>query len=527
MSRSFRRIAGRGAGAVGLAVAAALAFSACSASDSPESASGGSLVVDASFDLKTADPNREYETTGSIVAKALYETLLTFDGDDVTQPVDGLASYEMNADNTVLTLTMKEGRTFSDGSEVTVDDAVFSLQRVQGVKGNPSFLLDGVTVEKTSDTTLTLTSEIPNPALPFILPNPALGVVNKDVVEENGGTTTADDAAESFLNTTSAGSGPYVLESFDAASQVVFTANPEYSGEEPAYERVVLRNVQGPTQKLNVEAGDSQVALDLNPDQVAELDASKVSIIANASRYMIFLFLNQDPAISAITSDPKFLEAVKLGIDYDKIVDLAGDGSVRPGGFIPSIFNGALDAADGNQFDADAAKAALAESGYAGEEVTLNFPNDITVQGLSLQSVAESIQAQLKSVGIAIALAPAPVATELDAYRNGTETIGLWYWGPDFPDPSNYLAFTPGELVGLRAGWAAGADPTVSELAAAAVAAADPEARAAAYEELQKAQNATGPFIPLLQPAQNVVTAPTITEVPLNPTWTVDLAGIK
>ena len=89
MSRSFRRTARRSAAAVGLAVAASLAFSACSAPDSSGSASGGSLVIDASFDLKTADPNREYETTGSIVAKALYETLLTFDGDDVTAPVDG------------------------------------------------------------------------------------------------------------------------------------------------------------------------------------------------------------------------------------------------------------------------------------------------------------------------------------------------------------------------------------------------------------------------------------------------------
>ncbi|MET0353565.1 MULTISPECIES: ABC transporter substrate-binding protein [Plantibacter] len=527
MSRSFSRTSRRGMAALGLALAAGLALSACSPSGGSDDSAGKSLVVDASFDLKTADPNREYETTGSIVAKALYETLLTFKDDDVTAPVDGLASYEMNADNTVMTLTMKDGKKFSDGSDVTVDDAVFSLQRVQGVKGNPSFLLDGVTIEKTSDTTLTLTSATPNPALPFILPNPALGVVNKKVVEENGGSATADDAAESFLNTTSAGSGPYKLESFDAASQVVFTANPEYTGTKPAYERVVLRNVQGPTQKLNVEAGDSQVALDLNPDQVSELDDSKVKIIANPSRYMIFLMLNQDPAISDITSNPKFLEAVKLGIDYDKIVDLAGDGSVRPGGFIPSIFNGALDAADGNQFDADAAKAALKESGYAGEAVTLNFPNDITVQGLSLQSIAESVQAQLKSVGITITLAPAPVATELDAYRDGKETVGLWYWGPDFPDPSNYLAFTPGELVGLRAGWPAGADPTVTDLANAALAATDTDARAAAYQDLQKAQNASGPFIPLLQPAQNVVTATTITEVPLNPTWTVDLAGIK
>ncbi|MFZ4896671.1 ABC transporter substrate-binding protein [Plantibacter sp. Mn2098] len=517
----------RGAAAVGIAIAAALAFSGCSGAAQNDSSAGKSLVVDASFDLKTADPNREYETTGSIVAKALYETLLTFNGEDVTTPVAGLASYEMNADNTVLTLTMKGGSTFSDGTPVTVDDAVFSLQRVQGVKGNPSFLLDGVTVAKTSDTTLTLTSDKPNPALPFILPNPALSIVNKKVVEKNGGTATADDKAEAFLNKTSAGSGPYTLESFDAASQVVFTANPKYTGTKPAYERIVLRNVQGPTQKLNVEAGDSQVALDLNPDQVGELDASKVKIIANASRYMIFLLLNQDPSVSKFTSNPKFLEAVKAGIDYDKIIDLAGKGSVRPGGFIPSIFNGALDAKDGNQFDAAAAKTALAASGYNGEEITLNFPNDITVQGLSLQSVAESVQAQLKTIGVNIKLAPAPVATELDAYRDGKETVGLWYWGPDFPDPSNYLVFTPGELVGLRAGWAAGADPTVTDLAAAAAAAGTTDERTAAYQALQKAQNASGPFIPLLQPAQNVVTATTIKTVPLNPVWTIDLAGIK
>jgi peptide/nickel transport system substrate-binding protein len=352
-------------GIVGIAVVATLGITACGAGSSDSSSSGGkSVVVDSSFDLKTADPNREYETTGSIVAKALYETLLTFKGDDVTKPIDGLASYEMNADNTVMTLTMADGHVFSDGSPVTVDDAVFSLQRVQGIKGNPSFLLEGITVAKTSDTTLTLTSATPNPALPYILPNPALSVVNKKVVEENGGTATDADGAEAYLNGASAGSGPYMLESFDVASQVVFTKNPKYTGDAPAYDRVVLRNVQGPTQKLNIQAGESQVALDLNPDQVAEVGSSDVTVLSSPSRYMIFLLLNQDPSVSAITSNPDFLKAVKAGIDYNKIVDLAGAGSVQPGGFIPSLFVGAIDASDGNQHDAAAAKAALASSGF-------------------------------------------------------------------------------------------------------------------------------------------------------------------
>lgn len=515
-------------GAIGLVTVAGLALSGCAGNsggnDGNASGGGKSLVVDASFDLKTADPNRQYETTGQIVAKALYQTLLTFDGDDVTQPVDGLASYEMNDDNTVMTLTMKDGAKFSDGSPVTVDDAVFSLQRMQGIKGNPSFLLDGVTVEKVDDQTLTLTSETPNPALPFILPNGALAVVNQEVVEDNGGTTDESDDAESFLNSESAGSGPYVLDSFDATQEVVFTANPEYTGDQPAYDRVVLRNVEGPTQKLNVEKGESQVALDLNPDQVAELANADVKVISNPSRYMIFLMLNQNPEISAVTSDPDFLQAVKLGVDYDKIVSLAGDGSVRPGGPIPSLFTGAIDADAGNQTDVEAAKKALAASSYDGEEVTLNFPNDITVQGLSLQSVAESVQAQLADIGVKVTLAPAPVATELDAYRDGKEVIGLWYWGPDFPDPSNYIVFSPNELVGLRTGWTD--DPEVTKLAEAAKSAPDAD-RAAAYEAWQKQLNETGPFIPLLQPAQNVVTSPSITSVTTNAVWTVDLALIK
>ncbi len=514
---------------LGLLLAGSLALSACAGTANNGgggSASGKSLVVDTSFDLKTADPNRSYEPTGQILVKALYQTLLTFEGSDVTKPVDGLASYEMNEDNTVLTLTMKDGNVFSDGSPVTVDDAVFSLQRLQGIKGNPSFLLEGVTVEKVDDKTLTLTSETPKPELPYILPNGALSVVNMKVVTEAGGTTDESDAAENFLNGESAGSGPYLLESFDATKQVVLTANPKYSGDKPAYERIVLRNVEGPTQKLNIEKGESQVALDLNPDQVAELANANVNITSEASQYMIFLFLNQNSEINQWTSNPDFLEAVKLGIDYDKIVALAGEGAARPGGPIPSIFLGALDAADGNKRDLDGAKAALAKSGYKGEPVTLSFPNDVTVQGLSFTSIAESVQAQLKEVGIEIKLAPAPVATELDAYRGGTETIGLWYWGPDFPHPSNYLVFSPGQLVGLRAGWADTADAKAVELAAAAQSASDDD-REAAFQEWQRYQSESGPFIPLLQPAQSVVSSKSIKNVVTNPVWNIDLALIN
>jgi len=510
--------------------ATALALSACSAGTSAAGSSAGgakTLVVDTSFDLKTADPGREFEPTGQIVDKALYETLLTFKGSDVTKPVPGLASsYEQSTDGKTLTLHLRAGAKFADGSAVTADDVVFSLNRVIALKGNPSFLLDGVTVTKTDASTVTLVSKKANPALPFILPNPALGILSAKTVQAHGGTATSADAAEKYLNTTSAGSGPYTLTSFNTNTQVVLAKNPNYTGsDKPTYDKIVLRNVQAPTQKLNVQRGDSQIALDLTSDQVSGLGGG-LTVDSGASSDVIFLLLNQDTKVSSTAANAKFAEAVRKGIDYQGLLQIAGTGSVQPAGIIPSTFLGALPASQATSRDLTGAKAALAASGIKNPTVTLGYASDLTVDGLSLQTLAERVQAQLKEVGITVNLAPAPTTTELDNYRNGKEQMGLWYWGPDYPDPSDYLAFLPGNLVGLRAGWKAGADPALTALGDQAASTTGDAARTAIYGQIQTSLNASGPFIPLVQPSRNTVTAGSLTGVVYNPVWTLDVAAV-
>jgi peptide/nickel transport system substrate-binding protein len=514
---------------VAAAAAVALAVAACgSGASGGGGGSGPTLVIDSTFDLKTVDPGREYELTGQMLTHGMYETLLTFTGDDLTTPAPGLASsYELSPDAKTLTLTLAQGRVFSDGSPVTADDVVFSLQRVSGMKGNPSFLLDGVTVAKSDDTTVVLTSAEPNAALPFILPNPALSVVNSKVVTANGGTTDDKDGAEKFLNTTSAGSGPYTLKSLDVASQAVLTKNAAYNGPaKPAYDNIVIRNVQAATQALNVQKGDSQVALDLSGDQVSGLDQGELTVTSGASAYTIFLFLNQGADISTTTSNPQYVSAVKKAIDYPGLLQVAGTGSVQPASMIPTMIAGSLPAAEVPKPDPAGAAAALAASGVSGQPPKLAYPSDFTLLGLSFQTLAERLQSQLAAAGITVELAPAPVATELDNYRNGKEEIGLWYWGPDFPDPSNYLAFAPDGLIGKRANWPASAAPDIDAAAKAAAAAVEPAERASSYQEFQRSLNAGGPFIPLVQPATNVVTAKSVTGAAYNPIWTLDLGSV-
>ncbi|WP_199551369.1 ABC transporter substrate-binding protein [Streptomyces sp. N35] len=513
-----------------LLLATAVALTACSGGGASTPAAGGrTLVIDTSFDLKTADPGRMYEATGLFVGKAVYETLLTFEGGDVTKPVPALAeSYTLSDDGKVLTLKLRSGAKFSDGSTLTADDVVFSLTRLRDMKGNPSFLLAGVEVAKSEDSTITLTSKTPNPALPYILPNPTLGILNSKVAKAHGATADDKDKAEQYLNKTSAGSGPYTIESFNVSNQVVLRANKKYYGTKPAYDKVVIRNVEAATQKLNVQRGDSQVALNLSGDQAKGMSAT-VQVKRTASANVIYLHHSRNKALSKVTSNPKFVEAVRKGVDYKGLLELAGEGSVQAPGIIPSQLLGALPPDQAPQRDVAGAKAALAASGLTDPKVELEYPSELTVNGLSLQPLAERIQSNLKEVGITVDLAPAPLTTAADNYRNGKEEMGLWYWGPDHPDPTGYLVFLPGKMVGERLGWKAGADKKLEAAGEKAAAAVGEEARKQAFADVQTQLNTTGPYVPLIQPGQNIVTAASVTGLEYHPVWTVDVAdlGVK
>ena len=513
--------------AIAVGLVAAVTLAGCSGGSSGESDVPSSLVIDTAFTFETGDPGRNYVPTGYMVSKAVYETLLDFSGSDESTPVPGLATYEQNDDATVFTFTLDEGRVFSDGSPVTADDVVFSLERVKGMtESKANFLMNGIEVSKVDDLTVELSTEVPSLKLPALMTNPSLAILNSEVVIANGGTTDATDAAEDFLNSESAGSGPYVIDSIDFASQVVLTGNEKYNGDEEIdFDRVVIRSVsESATQKMNLEGGDSHVAVDLSGDQVAGL-AGKVTVTSVPSAQTIFLLLNQNPEVSDITSNPDFVEAVRYALDYDGLLELTGAGSEQATGVIPPSFLGAL--TDGIEQDADRAAKALEASGYNGETVTLEYPNDYPVGGVSFTPLAERIQSQLDAAGITVELAPAPFTTQIDEYVNGREAFSIWFWGPDYADSANFLPFTAGQKVGLRAGWTAEENPEIGELATAAEGAVSLEEREAAFSAFATALQESGPFVPLIVPGSNIATADFITGVAYNSTWTMDIAELR
>jgi peptide/nickel transport system substrate-binding protein len=517
----------------GCVVAVTASLAACGSSGGGSGSGGGSttspsLVVETAFVLKTLDPGRMFEPTGLMIDHAIYDTLLTYKGSNVTTPVPDLAtSFTASADAKTFTFTLRKGVKFANGDPLTAADVVFSLTRTKNIAGNPSFLMAGITATAPNPSTVVLTSATPNTAIPAIVTNPSLGVVDMKKVEAAGGTDAANastaDKAEAALNSTSEGSGPYTLTSYSNTTQVVLTANPKYWGPKPKYGKIVIRNVQANVQKLDVLKGESQIAVDLSPAQAQGMTG--VQIVNGASPNLFFVLANENPKVSKITSNPHFQQAVRYGINYQSLVQLAGKGAVQAAGIIPTMFLGSLPAGAGVTYNLATAKAALAASGLSHPTVTMVYPSDLQVNGISFGDLAARVQQDLQQVGITVKLQGQSIEVALNSYRAGTEPLGLWYWGPDFPDPSDYLNFLPGALVGLRAGWVKGADPSLETLGAQA-ASTTTAARAALYQQIQTSMNKSSPFMPLIQPAQILVGSESLKNLQSNALWLVDLSEL-
>jgi len=490
------------------------------------------LIVDTVFQLKTADPARAFEPTASMVMHPVYQTLVTFSEGDATTVRPGLAMLpEVSEDATVFTFTLREGTTFSDGSPVTVDDVLFSLNRARNVRGTASFIIAGLTFEAGPEANqIVVTSPASDPGVPARLSYPAFAVLNAEVMRANGGMDTPEaaqnDTADMFLATASAGTGPYVLSKWDMSSEVILTRNENYWGEAPAFDQIIVRNVANAAQQMNIRRGVSQIAIDLRPDQVGIL-GSDVTVITQPGSDMGWLFLNANPEVSAVTSNPDFVEAVRYAVDFAGILDFVGEGAGRPGGIVPTILLGTLPGEMAPVRDLDRARAALERSGVGTPTIDFVYASDIAKHGISFGDIGAKVQADLAEIGITLNLVPQPVSVNLDQYRAGTLPMSVQWWGPAYPDPSYYLAFNPGKLVGLRVGWAEGRSPVVEELAAKAALALDPAERDAIYQEWQVALNEHGPYVPLFQPPTTIVHTNTVTGVAFHPTWTVDLSEVR
>ncbi|MEP7291776.1 MAG: ABC transporter substrate-binding protein [Chloroflexota bacterium] len=489
------------------------------------------LVVGHAEATDSLDPGRGFNQTTGIINRITYDTLVTFPVDSAATIEPRLAdTWTVSDDGLTYAFHLREGAVFADGDPVTAADVVFSFMRLKNIQGNPSYLMGNVaSMEATDDQTVTITLATPAPVFLSTLANSAFGVVDSETVIANGGND-ADDAATTdtameYLDSHSAGSGPYVLDHWTKLTETVLVRNENYWGEAPYFDRIIIQNIpEAATQKAALEAGDIDLALDLTSDQIPSLEGNADITIARTPGNIIhFLLMNADPAIGGPMADPKVQLAVRYALDYEGYKTLWG--GITPGTNMTVGFPDAFGEDKAFTRDLDMARSLLAEAGYGdGFDITLDYPI-FTFQGVNMETNAQKIQADLAEVGINVTLNGVELQVGLATYRTGTEAFGYWFWGPDYLDSADVLSFMPGELVGLRAGWSVlEADPYLLGRVVQARVATDPAQRTEIFTDIQNALQQTGPFAPFLQPNVQTAYNSDLSGYYWHPQWLVDLS---
>ena len=504
--------------------------------ESGESTNAGSntVVVAMGSGFSTLDPGYVYEKYPPLIVNACYETLFKFyDNEGAAEPclVD---TYEFSEDALTLTVTLKDGITFASGNPMTSADVMFSINRCKNLQGNPSFICDTIeSMEAPDEKTVVFHLTQPDSAILSKLTYSSTAVLDSEVVKANGGTDAEDaataDTAQAYLDTTSAGSGMYVMTSYTPDEEVVLEKNPNYWGEATNVDKYIIKiQPDSNTQMMTLSTGDIDVAMNMTDDTMAELaGVENVEMINGATKTVGFVMMNMNEEYGGPVSNPTVQKAIRKALDYTGIQTIIGEGTLTPYSIIQSGFMGSKGEREADYANLEEAKALLAEAGYAdGFDVDLTVC-DLDMEGVALTDLAQKVKDDLSQIGINVNIVSQPWAAGYgDDYRDGKLGFTVMYWGTDYNDPNVQLEFLPGASVGLRAGWTTEMDSELAALYQEAMKATDNDARIAVLEQIQDMTYEDGPFIMIAQAPAHIGYNTRLEGVAISDPYALDLTLI-
>lgn len=401
--------------------------------------------------VDSLDPHHANAFTNYLIMKGPYDNLVTVDPSDYSKPIPQLAtSWEKSSDGRGWVFKLREGVKFVSGNPFTADDVKFSYDRLVNLKDIAAGFGENLDSIEVIDP-LTVQINLKDPTLPFIMlttMSSTYAILDSKLVKEQGGESgpgadTADTAAV-YLDQTSAGTGPYQITSWERGARIVLERNANYWGGTTPFERLVIQGFSDTAAEvLALEAGDIDVAMNLNADQLNDIEGmAGISIQRIDSLDMMYWTLSENHPDSGALADARVREAVFRGVDYQSIIDgLLGGNGIRPAGFMPIGLGGMTEEfAKQNRYEynPDAAKRLLTDAGYPnGFEFPLSYATFVFA-GVPYDQVAAKIQSDLAKIGVTAKLNPMDATTFATDYRSGKTVSSLVDWTIDAVEPWAY-----------------------------------------------------------------------------------------
>lgn len=408
----------------------------------------GYLIAALNADIQTADvqkTSKDYEVPFNIFDR-LVDVEVGTDGNSKIVP--SLAeSWDISDDGLEYTFHLRQGVKFHNGNDFTAEDVAYTFHRMLTVEGgvNTEFidqikgadeLLAGETdtlegVEVVDDYTIKVTLKEPFAGFLASISSPGVSIYDSEATEAAGDQFGMDPAV-------TVGTGPFEFSSWSFNNQLVLTRNEDYWKGASGLPGVVIKIIPDTeTQSMMFESGELDILdLDYAADSADRFTETYPDQIVQGPRVGIVYFtmnFNKEPF-----QDVRVRKAVQMSIDRQAILDAlyGGRGQVEQGIFPHGLIGFNPDQEE-IKYDPEAAKALLAEAGYA-DGFDMEIAADSSASD-TMTMALEIVSDQLAEVGIRAEIKNYDESTWLETRKSGELGSFMSTWSADYNDPDNFI----------------------------------------------------------------------------------------
>ena len=481
------------------------------------------LTVDINDDYSHLDPALCYDIGCYEVVPQFYTRLIKYGSKSTKLVSDGADSWNISSDGKTYTFKIKQNIKFTNGDPLTAQNFIDEFKRILTpsiaspasgfinplIVGSADFAkgkakdISGITAPDKYTLQIQLTK--PQGTFLDILSMPFFSAIDQSYVSSIG---------DKAFDHKPMGSGAFKMDSYEIGKQMVISKNSNYfvSGT-PKLDKITF----------NVEKNQQTSALKFKQGQTAfigwntSLTSTDFVQMMNDPKYKNS-FISQTLVSTEYLAlnnrvkpfnNVKVRQAVNYAIDKAKIAKLL-NGRVKATDQIlpPQMpgYNKNLPADLKYSYDPAKAKALLKEAGYPnGFKTTI-----VTSTSDDMTKETQSVQSDLKAVGIDAQIRTLSSASYLAAAASLKYGIVDTAWFQDYPDPADFLdVLLNGNEIPAN-NWSAYDNKTVNQEFDKAIALAPGQERWDTYQKIQNEILADAPWVPLYNPVKYVIAQPWI-----------------
>ena len=448
--RTFLQVAGVSAAAAGFGGVLSACASGQQSAGSGSGATGGEHASQVTVSMPvSSEPDAGFDPfvswgCGEHVHEPLIQSTLLTTKADMGFENDLATAYSCSDDGLTWTFTIRTDAKFTNGKPVTAHDVAYTIN---GVANNEASECDLTMVDEAvavDDETCEIRLNKPFNALLYTLA--VIGIV-------------PDGGHDADYGSNPVGSGRYMLEQWDRGQQVILKANPDYYGEAPKIERVVVVFMEEDASLAAARSGQVDVAFTsatfasqqpkgydlLNCASVDSRGISLPTIAPGATRKQTG---EEYPAGNAVTQDLALRRAINYGVKRQTLIDnvLNGYGQIAY-----SVGDNMPWSSDAMKCEEDLAraKALLDEAGWvpgadgvrAKGGVTAAFDLYYSSSDSVRQAIAMEFANQMNELGIEVT--PKGASWD-DIYQHQFSDPVVWGWGSNSPIEVYNLNYSTG-----------------------------------------------------------------------------------